>query len=144
MAIDDEAPARPLPRFVPTLTEVVVSTPAPAPAPAAEDLSPAMPPAPHLPPAALPVPHAPAAAAPAPRTEPPDLVEALLARLGPELERQIAEAVGRVLHEQMLGFNGRVRKAVADVVHDAMASALLHHGAGTDVGENPVKWPSDP
>ncbi len=138
MDIDDEAPARPLPRFVPTLTEVVVSTPAPAPAPAAEDLSPAMPPAPHLPPAALPVPHA-----PAPRAEPPDLVEVLLARLGPELERQIAEAVGRVLHEQMLGFNGRVRKAVADVVHDAMASALLHHGAGTDVGENPVKWPSD-
>ncbi|HOK11937.1 MAG TPA: hypothetical protein PK221_06670 [Ottowia sp.] len=143
MAIDDEAPARPLPRFVPTLTEVVVSTPAHAPAPAAEGPPPAMPPVPHLPPAALPVPHAPPSASAAPRAEPPDLVEALLARLGPELERQIAEAVGRVLHEQMLGFNGRVRKAVADVVHDAMASALLHHGAGTDVGENPVKWPSD-
>ena len=143
MAIDDEAPARPLPRFVPTLTEVVVSTPAHAPAPAAEGPPPAMPPVPHLPPAALPVPHAPPSASAAPRAEPPDLVEALLARLGPELERQIAEAVGRVLHEQMLGFNGRVRKAVADVVHDAMASALLHHGAGTDVGENTVKWPSD-
>ena len=83
------------------------------------------------------MPHAPAAAAPAPRTEPPDLVEALLARLGPELERQIAEAVGRVLHEQLLGFNGRVQKAVAEVVREAVAKALAQDAHGRDAGTNP-------
>ena len=40
--------------------------------------------------------------------------DAMLARIGPDLDRQIAEAIGRVLHEQLLGFNGRVQKAVAD------------------------------
>ena len=129
---DDEPSARPPPRGVPTLTEVVQAAAPPSEAPA---------------PASLPQPDSPVSPTSHVALEPAvpaqDPVDALLERLGPELERQIAEAVGRVLHEQMLGFNGRVRKAVADVVHDAMASALLHHGAGTDVGENPVKWPSD-
>ncbi len=72
-----------------------------------------------------------------------DPVDALLERPGPELERQIAEAVGRVLHEQMLGFNSRVRKAVADVVRDTVAASLLQAGGRSDVSENPENQPSD-
>lgn len=53
-------------------------------------------------------------------------VNALLARLGPQLEHDIAEAISRVLHEQMLGFHPRVRKAVADVVRENVAKTALH------------------
>ena len=110
----DDSPPPPLPRFVPTLTEVVQAdaTPeapsAPAPADAEAEPSPSAAPAP----AASPSEHALATA------------DELLARLGPDLDRLIGEAIGRVLHEQMLGFNGRVQKAVAEVVREAVAKAL--------------------
>ena len=62
----------------------------------------------------------------------------LLARLGPDLDRLISEAIGRVLHEQMLGFNGRVQKAVADVVREAVAKSLVPGDSGArPLGENP-------
>lgn len=73
----------------------------------------------------------PAAAPAAPASSPPPAVldttvDALLARLGPQLEHDIAEAISRVLHEQMLGFHPRVRKAVADVVRENIAKTALH------------------
>ncbi|MDO5691303.1 MAG: hypothetical protein Q4G70_02340 [Pseudomonadota bacterium] len=103
----DDTPAPQPPRFVPTLTEVVPTDADPAPA----------------------------AAAPAPVVEGASPVvpgaDELLARLGPDLDRLISEAIGRVLHEQMLGLNGRVRKAVAEVVREAVAKSLTQeaHGA---------------
>jgi hypothetical protein len=48
------------------------------------------------------------------------LAAAVLRRLGPELDRRITEAIARALQEQMLGLNTRVRKAVADVVREAV------------------------
>jgi len=47
------------------------------------------------------------------------------------------EAIGRVLHEQLLGFNGRVQKAVAEVVREAVAKALAQDAHGRDAGTNP-------
>ena len=129
---DDEPSARPPPRGVPTLTEVVQAAAPPSEAPAPASLSqPASPtpPASHV--------------ALEPAVPAQDPVNALLERLGPELERQIAEAVGRVLHEQMLGCNSRVRKAVADVVRDTVADSLLQAGGRSDVSENPENQPSD-
>jgi len=103
------APAVAARRFVPTLTEVMVPGGATAPTPAV--------PQPTVP--------APPVAAPPPlaATEPLD-IDALLRRLGPELDREISEAIARVLHEQLLGLNTRVRQAVAEVVRDAVARAL--------------------
>lgn len=120
MSPDDELQPRPVPRFVPTLTEVVsaVELAATPVAPQATESAPA--------------PDVTRAAAPALPG-----ADELLARLGPDLDRLIAETVARVLHEQMLGFNGRVRKAVAEVVHEAVAKAVAQHGRGADVGENP-------
>jgi hypothetical protein len=93
------------PRFVPTLTEVVeTETPAetvPAPPPGAA----------------------------APSSTADAVAAALLRRLGPDLDRRISEAIARALHEQMLGLNGRVRKAVADVVREAVAGAVGDSGA---------------
>jgi hypothetical protein len=87
------------PRFVPTLTEVVaVQT----------DTVPAEPP-PSAPPSS------------AADIEDDD---ALLRRLGADLDRRISEAIARALHEQMLGFNSRVRRVVADVVREAVANAF--------------------
>ncbi len=110
---EPQPPKRALPRNVPTLTEVVATEPAPdhrsAPAPA-----PAFSSAAGL----------------------PD-VQALLDVLGPDLDRLISEAIGRVLHEQMLGFNGRVQKAVAEVVRDAVATAHTRSAHGHDVRKNP-------
>lgn len=63
--------------------------------------------------------------------------DVMLARIGPDLDRQIAEAIGRVLHEQLLGFNGRVQKAVAEVVREAVAKALAQDAHGRDAGTNP-------
>ncbi len=124
---NEDAPAAQPPRFVPTLTEVVKTDAAPEPAqvpPAAAEA--AANPAPAVPPAVGAAEHAMATA------------DELLARLGPDLGRLISEAIGRVLHEQMLGFNGRVQKAVADVVREAVAKSLVQGDSGArPLGENP-------
>lgn len=124
---NEDAPAAQPPRFVPTLTEVVKTDAAPEPAqvpPAAAEA--AANPAPAVPPAVSAADHAMATA------------DELLARLGPDLDRLISEAIGRVLHEQMLGFNGRVQKAVADVVREAVAKSLVQGDSGArPLGENP-------
>lgn len=108
----EAAPARELPRNVPTLTEVVG-------APAAADASSRAGGAPSSSSAALPS------------------AEALLALLGPDLDRLISEAIGRVLHEQMLGLSARVQKAVAEVVREAVAQAHTRSAHGSDVRTNP-------
>ncbi len=124
---NEDAPAAQPPRFVPTLTEVVKIDTAPEPAqvpPAAAEA--AANPVPAVPPAVGAAEHAMATA------------DELLARLGPDLDRLISEAIGRVLHEQMLGFNGRVQKAVADVVREAVAKSLVQGDSGArPLGENP-------
>lgn len=124
---NEDAPAAQPPRFVPTLTEVVKTDAAPEPAqvpPAAAEA--AANPVPAVPPAVSAADHAMATA------------DELLARLGPDLDRLISEAIGRVLHEQMLGFNGRVQKAVADVVREAVAKSLVQGDSGArHLGENP-------
>ena len=123
---NEDAPAAQPPRFVPTLTEVVKTDAAPEPAqvpPAAAEA--AANPVPAVPPAVSAADHAMATA------------DELLARLGPDLDRLISEAIGRVLHEQMLGFNGRVQKAVAEVVREAVAKALAQDAHGRDAGTNP-------
>ncbi len=124
---NEDAPAAQPPRFVPTLTEVVKTDAAPEPAqvpPAAAEA--AANPVPAVPPAVSAADHAMATA------------DELLARLGPDLDRLISEAIGRVLHEQMLGFNGRVQKAVADVVREAVAKSLVQGDSGArPLGENP-------
>ena len=124
---NEDAPAAQPPRFVPTLTEVVKTDAAPEPAqvpPAAAEA--AANPAPAVPPAVGAAEHAMATA------------DELLARLGPDLDRLISEAIGRVLHEQLLGFNGRVQKAVADVVREAVAKSLVQGDSGArPLGENP-------
>ena len=104
---------RPPPRNVPTLTEMVAAD--------AERHS------------------AQADAAPASPAAPATLPDAsdLLALLGPDLDRQISEAIGRVLHEQLLGLNVRVQKAVAEVVREAVATAHTRGAYASDVGKNP-------
>ena len=121
---EDDAQPRSAPRFVPTLTEVVAAADASAPA-AAPSV-----PAPSTPVAPPPMPSIGAATA-------AHTADAMLARIGPDLDRQIAEAIGRVLHEQLLGFNGRVQKAVAEVVREAVAKALAQDAHGRDAGTNP-------
>ena len=104
---NDELPPQPAPaRYVPTLTEVVADTGAtadgggPANAPGAQGVSVGV------------------------------SAEQLLALLGPELDRRISEAIAQALHEQMLGLHARVRRAVADVVQDAVERALRDQGHG--------------
>jgi hypothetical protein len=117
------------PRFVPTLTEVVddrMKTPAQAPGgnqPVMLDLSQALS---EFPAGA---PRAPAADAPLPPITAEMVASTLLRRIGPELDRQIAETIARVLHDQMLGFNGRLQKAVAEVVHEAVVRGMTGVGA---------------
>ena len=113
---------KPRPRFVPTLTEVV--------APGDDAAAPSRP-APLAPEALAP----PATRGAGPSLE--QVVDAVLARLGPQLDRQIADTIGRVLHEQLLGLNGRVQKAVAELVREAVARDRARHGNGADDGENP-------
>lgn len=99
----DEFTPQPAPaRYVPTLTEVVVDTgqPAAGGAPAAQAVSAGV------------------------------TAEQVLALLGPELDRRISEAIAQALHEQMLGLHARVRRAVADVVQDAVAGALREQVRG--------------
>ena len=52
------------------------------------------------------------------------IAQAMLGAILPALEQRISEAIARVLHEQMLGLNARVRRAVADEVRDAVNEAL--------------------
>lgn len=107
---DDEI-GRPVPRNVPKLTDVVgADAPAQPSAPAPGNVN-----------GTLDVPSA----------------EALLQLLGPELDDKISETIGRVLHEQMLGLNARVRKAVAEVVREAVASAIAQQTHASDVRDNP-------
>ena len=112
----EAAPARQLPRNVPTLTQVVGSEAPGSTSDAAAEV----------------------ASNPAQGTAAvlPD-AQAVLALLGPDLDRLISEAIGRVLHEQMLGLNGRVQKAVAEVVRDAVATAHTRSAHGSDVRKNP-------
>lgn len=113
MESDDLTP-RIAPRNVPTLTEVMQQ------------------------PGSAGVPLTAGAAEPAPPpAAPPADAGQLLERLGPDLDRQIAEAIGRVLHEQLLGLNGRVQKAVAEVVREAVAKALTQDAHGSAPRENP-------
>ena len=111
----DDAPARSVPRNVPTLTEVVGADAA-VDAQAREGT--------------------PQAAPTAALAGAPD-AQALLALLGPDLDRLISEAIGRVLHEQMLGLNGRVQKAVAEVVREAIATAHTRSAHGDGDRKNP-------
>ena len=94
---EDDALPRPAPRFVPTLTEVVAAADASAPA-AAPSV-----PAPSTPVAPPPMPSIGAATA-------AHTADAMLARIGPDLDRQIAEAIGRVLHEQLLASTAGCRR----------------------------------
>ena len=74
------------------------------------------------------------AAAAAPAGQPLDidaqLAQAVLAELMPTLEQRISETIARVVHEQMLGLNARVRRAVADEVRSAVGEALARTDAG--------------
>lgn len=126
MPTDDDTPSEhavpPLPPFVPTLTEVVQADGEPEAAPSPDALAGG---------------NAPAAAAP-PAASALATADELLARLGPDLDRLIGEAVGRLLHEQMLGFNARVQKTVAEVVREAVAKALVQGQLpAADPSENP-------
>ena len=108
---NDELPPQPAPvRYVPTLTEVVADTGA-----TADGGGPA---------------NAPANAPGAQGVSVGVSAEQLLALLGPELDRRISEAIAQALHEQMLGLHARVRRAVADVVQDAVERALRDQGHG--------------
>ena len=74
------------------------------------------------------------AAASTPPDQPMDisvhLAQAVLAQIEPALEQRLSEAIARVLHEQMLGLNARVRRAVADEVRSAVSQALERTEAG--------------
>lgn len=130
MRDDEDVPSpRPVPRNVPTLTEVVNPDLTLHPATSAAE------PAPPAHVSAPPQTATPARAAPTVAAVP--TADELLQRIGPDLDRQISEAIGRVLHEQLLGLNARVRKAVSEVVHEAVVSALTQRPQGADVRENP-------
>ena len=58
------------------------------------------------------------------------LAQAVLAQIEPALEQRLSEAIARVLHEQMLGLNARVRRAVADEVRSAVGEAPARTDAG--------------
>ena len=137
MDTDDDLPSA-TPRFVPTLTEVVGARADTEPAPAG---LPTLAPESEMGPDSEVDFPLELSAEPAVVPLPPVSLEAIAAtvlqRIGPDLDRQIGEAIGRVLHEQMLGFNGRVQKAVAEVVRDAVAKTLAQGAPGADVGKNP-------
>ena len=95
---EEQAPAQP--KLVPTLTESFGPSPVAA---------------------------APAQAAPQGEVE-DRIARALLAELGPELDKLIGETVARVVHEQMLGLSGRIRTEVTRAVRDEVARRLLARG----------------
>ena len=142
---EDTPRSRQAPRFVPTLTEIVVP-PGEAPAPAASADAPWVSqsePGPELELELEPKsddslellksleligPQGPEPAN--------DHMSELLARLGPELDVKLSEAIAQVIHEQMPVLNARIRQAVAEVVRDTVAGELSRSGA-PDPGENP-------
>ena len=91
-------PTAPL-RYVPTLTEVVTDAGLPAGAAAARSTG-------------------------AQGVSVGVTAEQVLALMGSDLDQRISEAIAQALHEQMLGLNARVRRAVADVVQDAVDTAV--------------------
>ncbi|WP_298430660.1 hypothetical protein [Ottowia sp.] len=118
MAFEDDAPApaRPVPKFVPTLTETIgvpsgtqaASTPVAA--------------------AGVVPPETSQPAAPSAPVETDErIAQAMLEQLGPDLDKLVSEAVARVVHEQMLGLAGRVRTEVARTVREQVARQLLAH-----------------
>lgn len=117
----------PPPFFVPTLTEVVAAPAAAEPAPPVISLF-----APETV-ANLPATSAAVALAATSSVTAEAVAAALLRRIGLELDRQIGETIARVLHDQMLGFNPRLHKAVADVVREAVIKSLAQEGM-PDVG----------
>lgn len=114
-----DAPRTP-PRFVPTLTEVVML-------PAASAASAASAPV-------VPVPVVEAAAVPGEEAAPADLervAQRVLERLRPGLDRLVSEAVSQVVHEQMEGLQLRVGQAVDAALRRAVEQALADHSPGT-------------
>lgn len=105
MSTQDVPWPRKPPRFVPTLTEVVVPGGAATSAPGA---------------VAAPTP-------PEPVREPVD-VDAVMRQLAPELDRRISEAIARVMHEQMLGVHARLERAVTDAAREAVMATLERDG----------------
>lgn len=112
----------PPPFFVPTLTEVVAAPAAAEPAQPVIALF-----APETV-ANLPATSAAVALAATPSVTAEAVAAALLRRIGPELDRQIGETIARVLHDQMLGFNPRLHKAVTGVVREAVITSLAQEG----------------
>lgn len=105
------------PRFVPTLTEVVVL-------PAASAASAPV----------VPVPVIEAAAVLGEEAAPADLervAQRVLERLRPGLDRLVSEAVSQVVHEQMEGLQLRVGQAVDAALRRAVEQALADHSPGT-------------
>jgi hypothetical protein len=113
----------PPPALVPTLTEVVAQ-PAEAEQPAAPSDFLSLVPEDMAVPLSLPILSV--------TTE--TIAAALLQRIGPDLDRQIGETIARVLHEQMLGFNSRLQKAVAEVVHQAVVQGMSGGDQGSALG----------
>ena len=99
----------PPPALVPTLTDVVAAPAAPA-----DEVVPSLSPDDRV--VAL--------APPILSVTTETIAAAVLQRIGPDLDRQIGETIARVLHEQMLGFNSRMQKAVAEVVHQAVVRGM--------------------
>jgi hypothetical protein len=127
MSIDDESLAPPAPRFVPTLTEVVGPGDAVTPAPT-EPVADPRPRAESMLVAAAPTTTVAASPAPLPPGTADRAADILLARLAPQLDHLIAEAIARLVHEQMLGFNARVQKTVVDLVREEVAKAIAQGG----------------
>lgn len=121
MAFEDDAPAsaRPVPKFVPTLTETIG-------VPSATQVMPT-PTTAGVVSAAVSQPAAPSA----PVETDERIAQAMLEQIGPDLDKLISEAVARVVHEQMLGLAGRVRTEVARTVREQVARQLLAHTKGS-------------
>lgn len=118
MPIDTDAPFRPDPRLVPTLTQVV-GRPA---EPGTHDDPPQEPVDVAVQDSPAPAPAEPAAVAGP--TAAALQVEQVLATLGDDLDRRLEETVASVLHEQMPGLAACMRAAVAETVRAAVAEAL--------------------
>lgn len=116
--------ARPIPRFVPTLTEVVVwpelpladAIQAPSPAAPADSTAPA----------------APAAAAPAQPGQgfEEDLIHRVMQRVDGVLEQRLREAVQAVVTEQTRAMPARLREEVEAVVRSAVYEAVAQELPG--------------
>jgi hypothetical protein len=78
------------------------------------------------------------APAPAAAVTAETVTAAVMRQLAPELDRLITEAVARALHEQMLGFNLRARKAVTDAVSGAVTRCLAQGQPGANAGKPPA------